>query len=896
MNTLIDNVYKILTSTPENIIYHLVLAFAVMATLQTALILRRNGGTSRRLIVGLVVLLMGQLLLFLASALTWQGLANPQIFLPPVDRAITTLSILWAVWLWAFPKPQRLADAFTALLTLAVIVLFLITYAAWNRNPLVAGFNTSNLDTVWAIFTIFLLATGVLLLIFRRPAGWGVGVGFSVLLLAGALVHLMWGKAVGDYSAPLRLAMLCAYPLLPSLAAHLQPQRTAPLASIERSASSLNAPVLAYETPIVERRRYTADPRTTYTWLQLAADKEPQHVPYALARAIAQSMVADLCILVSSPPHGMVNFESGYDLIQEEELAPAAMRQDGLPALTDALQRGETLILNTNPDAPDQGLMQLAQTLGLDQSGNMMVVPLVGGKLKASGMLLISPYSNRQWNAEDQTYLMGLSEIISRVLQQASHRSAPEMDTSGLQEDLEITLSSLSAMQLEMEQSRIRMTSLTGELESAQQAAQASQSALETARSEYAALQEELDSVREAHIHLQQELESTHTNRGDLEKQHLELKAREESLVQELQEARDSITTLHTEMEQLSGKNEHLVAEIERLTQEMELQKTVETTSLDTLRQEEEQLQSTLQALKAENATLRESLQAAQAEEPELQAQFRMTLAETAHLKNVLAEANTKIAVLENKLNGPAPLSANDQKMIVGLGQELRQPLASIIGYSDLLLSEKTGILGALQHRLMLRVKQSTQRMEQLLEDINAIISRSGDRETSVVTVDFNAIVDKTIARVGTALRDKDIALQFDLPENIPAVHVDEDSIEQVVYYLMQNAILATPKEGSISLQVQVKDEADQPHFLIQVVDSGGGIAMEDLPRIFSRTYLEDHPEISGLGDQGVGLSIAKTLTEAHKGRIWVDSDLGSTTTFSVLFPFRLDETLTTDE
>ena len=72
-----------------------------------------------------------------------------------------------------------------------------------------------------------------------------------------------------------------------------------------------------------------------------------------------------------------------------------------------------------------------------------------------------------------------------------------------------------------------------------------------------------------------------------------------------------------------------------------------------------------------------------------------------------------------------------------------------------------------------------------------------------------------------------------------------------------------------------LKTTADQPHFLIQITDSGGGISMDDLPRVFSRTYLEDHPEINGLGDQGVGLSIAKTLTEAHQGRIWVESEMG---------------------
>ena len=64
-----------------------------------------------------------------------------------------------------------------------------------------------------------------------------------------------------------------------------------------------------------------------------------------------------------------------------------------------------------------------------------------------------------------------------------------------------------------------------------------------------------------------------------------------------------------------------------------------------------------------------------------------------------------------------------------------------------------------------------------------------------------------------------------------------------------------------------------------------GGISAEDLPRVFTRLYRADNVLIQGVGDTGVGLSIAKTLTEAQKGRIWVESKMGSGATFSVLLP-----------
>ena len=750
------------------------------------------------------------------------------------------ISLTWVVWLWAFPKPARLADAVVAILTLVMVILLIVTFVLWNQNPLTSGFNTSLLDTGWNALGIFLVFAGLLVLVIQRGKGWGMGASFLLLHLAGFLTHFIWAKTGGDYSAPLRLAMLCAYPLLPSLVQHLQPEetKTEAVAAIETSPAISTTPAETLSTDI-ERRRYTADPRSSYTWLQLAAEENAIHIPYAMARAIAQAMVADLCIFVSSPPHGMINLESGYDLIQEEELAPAALSQKQMPALHDALSRGETLIINNDPEAIDPAMEQMGATLGLDQPGNMMLIPITSKNLKASGIMLMSPYSNREWTQDDQTYLAGLSELISQILERELHKpkseTAPLKRDADLQKELAITLSSLSAMQKDMEESHIKITSLTQELEQSKEDARSFKANLEKAAENHTDIERKLAEARQKLAELEAENKKT------------------ASLAKKDQKAAES-------------------AEITKLSEELEIART------------------SLEQLSLENENLRRDLESARAEGPELDEQFRATLEESARLKNSLANANTKIAQFESQASGPAPLTSSDQKMIIALGQELRQPLASIVGYSELLLSEKTGILGALQHRLMLRVKQSTKRMTELLDDINGIINRSGDRETTVVAVDFNAIVDKTIAKVGNGLRDKNIALHFDLPNNIPSVHVDEDSMEQVIFYLMQNAILATPKEGEISLHVNIEDEADQPHFLIQIKDSGGGIAMDDLPRVFSRTYLEDHPEINGLGDQGVGLSIAKTLTEAHQGRIWVESEMGSTSTFSVLFPFRIDE------
>ena len=103
--------------------------------------------------------------------------------------------------------------------------------------------------------------------------------------------------------------------------------------------------------------------------------------------------------------------------------------------------------------------------------------------------------------------------------------------------------------------------------------------------------------------------------------------------------------------------------------------------------------------------------------------------------------------------------------------------------------------------------------------------------------------------------------------------------------HLLQNAGAVSPNEGTITLRVQTQTEGGQEYVLLQVTDTGGGIAPEDIPRVFTRLYRADNVLIQGLGDTGVGLSIAKTLTEAQDGRIWVESEAGVGSTFSVLLP-----------
>jgi signal transduction histidine kinase len=261
-----------------------------------------------------------------------------------------------------------------------------------------------------------------------------------------------------------------------------------------------------------------------------------------------------------------------------------------------------------------------------------------------------------------------------------------------------------------------------------------------------------------------------------------------------------------------------------------------------------------------------------------MEGEVHQTLEEMAHMQNALADANIKILELEKRPS--APITTEQVEVIASISQELRQPMSSIVGYTDLLMGESVGILSALQRKFIERIKASTERIGGLVDDLE-----TGKMEFKPEPIDLNLIIDNAMAYTSTQIREKNITLRLDLTGTAPRIQTDRDALQQILIHLLQNATAATQTEGNISLRVQMQDEAENHFLSIQVTDNGGGIASEDIPRVFARRYRAEHSLIQGLGDTGVGLSIAKTLIEAQNGRIWVETEAGVGSTFNVLMP-----------
>jgi signal transduction histidine kinase len=449
--------------------------------------------------------------------------------------------------------------------------------------------------------------------------------------------------------------------------------------------------------------------------------------------------------------------------------------------LANAIQRGRPLRLPASSTSSD--LKGLGEILSLSNPGHLLSVPITSPERgPVGGILILSPYSNRLWSAEDQTYLSNVSSLFLPILERGRQAAALEA--------------------------------------ARQQAAEEAREAAELA-----------------------------------------------------QAARQKMEETSAELEALRNKGASTSLQAENMAALLVMQ---------------EESQKALEQLKAENEQLKKAGGTPSEAVGLMERELRQALEELAHMQNDLAEANIKILELEKR--PAAPITNEQVEVIASISQELRQPMSSIVGYTDLLMGESVGILGALQRKFIERIKASTERIGGLVDDLIQITNlEAGKMEFKAEPLDLNLIIDNAMAYTSTQIREKNITLRLDLTETAPRIQTDRDALQQILIHLLQNATAATHAEGNITLRVQLQNENDSNYLSIQVTDGGGGIDPADIPRVFARRYRAEHSLIQGVGDTGVGLSIAKTLVEAQNGRIWVETEAGVGSTFSLLMPVQVE-------
>jgi PAS domain S-box-containing protein len=218
------------------------------------------------------------------------------------------------------------------------------------------------------------------------------------------------------------------------------------------------------------------------------------------------------------------------------------------------------------------------------------------------------------------------------------------------------------------------------------------------------------------------------------------------------------------------------------------------------------------------------------------------------------------------------------------VSHELRTPMTSIKGYTDLVLKGAVGELNEQQTRFLSTVKSNVDRMADLVQDL-LDMSRieAGRLRLKLEALDLKQVVYEVSETVAEAVRKQGLTLEVDIEPALPVVHADRNRVIQVLLNLVSNAYRYTPAGGRIIVSVHPIDGAVQ----VDVADTGIGIPEDEQETIFERFYRADHPMVRQQTGTGLGLPIARSLVEMHRGKLWVQSQVDRGSTFSFTLPLK---------
>jgi signal transduction histidine kinase len=217
------------------------------------------------------------------------------------------------------------------------------------------------------------------------------------------------------------------------------------------------------------------------------------------------------------------------------------------------------------------------------------------------------------------------------------------------------------------------------------------------------------------------------------------------------------------------------------------------------------------------------------------------------------------------------------------VSHELRNPLNSLNGFLKLVLQGRAGVLAPLQQEFLQiadeQVEKLKGRIAELLE-FNRL--EAGRLALDPQWNDLPLLVAGTITRLNLQAEQAGLRLLNEVDSELPECYFDSERIGQVLTNLIENAIKATPPGGTI----RVRSDLQMDEIWLRVCDTGVGIPVEEQSKIF-QAFHRAHDRTSSQGNHlGLGLAICRQIVEGHQGRIWVESEEGRGSCFSIALPF----------
>ncbi len=243
-------------------------------------------------------------------------------------------------------------------------------------------------------------------------------------------------------------------------------------------------------------------------------------------------------------------------------------------------------------------------------------------------------------------------------------------------------------------------------------------------------------------------------------------------------------------------------------------------------------------------------------------------------------EAGAAVIVLHD-ITDLRKLERVRRDFVANVSHEFKTPLTAIQGFAETLLA------GAVNDprnrgRFLEIILEHSRRLARLTDDLLKLSRMDADRiELEIRRLNPVQFVQGCVETAEPLAAEKGLRLSVNLAAALPDIAADRRRLAEVLQNLLDNAIQYTPEGG----QIMVSASAEAGSVVFTVSDTGIGIPQADQPRIFERFYRVDVARSREVGGTGLGLAIAKHLVEAHRGRLWVESELGRGSQFHFSVP-----------
>ena len=257
-------------------------------------------------------------------------------------------------------------------------------------------------------------------------------------------------------------------------------------------------------------------------------------------------------------------------------------------------------------------------------------------------------------------------------------------------------------------------------------------------------------------------------------------------------------------------------------------------------------------------------------------------LLKTFATQSALAIQNARLfREIEVKSRQLETASRHKSEFLANMSHELRTPLNAIIGFSEVLSERLFGEMNEKQTEYVGDISESGRHLLKLINDILDLSKiEAGRMELDPTDFDIATTINNTLSLVRERAQRRAITLRCAVDPGLAKVHADERKVRQVLLNLLSNALKFTPEGGAIDIRATAHDDRTE----IAVTDTGVGIAPEDQEAVFEE-FRQVGSAAKRIEGTGLGLAISRKFIELHGGRIRVQSQVGSGSTFTFTLP-----------